>query len=169
PLSWKPYYQLVQVNHALCNAHPERELKALEEIDQESWAKSMKKVLLLACNYKHRYPQGIPENIIARINQLYEQILNRGLDFHSSQPPLNRKGHRGRVKRRVGHNLLLRLQNFRGDVLRFLTEPDVPFTNNQAERDLRMMKCKQKISGGFRSARFCGFLRQYSFFSFDCI
>jgi len=151
---WKPYYQLVQVNHALCNAHHLRELKALEEIDQESWAKSMKKVLLLACNYKHRYPQGIPENIIARINQLYEQILNRGLDFHSSQPPLNRKGHRGRVKRRVGHNLLLRLQNFRGDVLRFLTEPDVPFTNNQAERDLRMMKCKQKISGGFRSLDF---------------
>jgi transposase len=53
-----------------------------------------------------------------------------------------------------GHNLLLRFQNFRGDVLRFLTEPDVPFTNNLAERDLRMMKCKQKISGGFRSFDF---------------
>lgn len=74
---WKPYYQLEDVNHALCNAHHLRELKALEEIDQESEAQSMKKVLLLACNYKHRYPQGIPENIIARINQLYEQILNR--------------------------------------------------------------------------------------------
>jgi transposase len=58
------------------------------------------------------------------------------------------------VKRRVGHNLLLRFQNFRGDVLRFLTEPNVPFTNNQAERDLRMMKCLQKISGGFRSFDF---------------
>jgi transposase len=55
---------------------------------------------------------------------------------------------------RVGHNLLLRFQNFKGDVFRFLTEPDVPFTNNQAERDLRMMKCKQKISGGFRSFDF---------------
>ena len=53
------------------------------------------------------------------------------------------------MKRRVGHNLLLRLHNFQDDVLRFLSEPDVPFTNNQAERDLRMMKCKQKVSGGF--------------------
>jgi len=151
---WKPYYQLIEVNHSLCNAHHLRELKALEEIDQESWAKSMKKLLLLACNYKHRHPQGIPKNIIARLEHLYEQILKRGLDFHSCQPPLNRAGHLGRLKRRVGHNLLLRLQNFRGDVLRFLTEPDVPFTNNQAERDLRMMKCKQKISGGFRSFDF---------------
>ncbi|MFN6568964.1 transposase [Dendronalium sp. ChiSLP03b] len=71
---------------------------------------------------------------------MYEQILKRGLDFHSFQPPLIRKGNRGRVKRRVGHNLLLRFQNYKRDVLQFLTEPDVPFTNNQAERDLRMMK-----------------------------
>ncbi|MEA5624845.1 IS66 family transposase [Nostoc sp. UHCC 0251] len=151
---WNPYYQLLDVNHALCNAHHLRELKALEEIEQESWAKSMKKLLLLACNYQHRYQSGIPKNILPRLNQLYEQILQRGLSFHHSQPPLTRQGNRGRVKRRVGHNLLLRLHNFRGDVLRFLTEPDVPFTNNQAERDLRMMKCKQKISGGFRSFDF---------------
>ena len=57
---WNPYYQLLDVNHALCNAYHLREFKALEEIEQESWAKSMKKVLLLACNYKHRYPKGIP-------------------------------------------------------------------------------------------------------------
>ncbi|MCG6138235.1 MAG: IS66 family transposase [Nostoc sp. LLA-1] len=163
---WKPYYQLLGVNHALCNAHHLRELKALEEIEQESWAKSMKKLLLLACNYKHRYPQGIPENIIARINQLYERIIKRGLDFHFCQIPLNLKGNRGRVKRRIGHNLLLRLQNYVDDVLLFLTELDVPFTNNQAERDLRMMKCKQKISGGFRSFDFAvSFVNIRSFLS----
>lgn len=72
------------------------------------------------------------------------------MDFHITQPPLARKGNRGRVKRRVGHNFLLRLQNFSEDVLRFLNQVDLPFTNNQAERDLRMMKCKQKISGCFR-------------------
>ncbi len=54
---WKPYYQLLNVNHALCNAHHLRELKAIDEIEQEPWAKSMNKLLLLACNYKHRYPQ----------------------------------------------------------------------------------------------------------------
>lgn len=148
---WKPYYQLEGVAHALCNAHHLRELKALEEIEQESWAKGMRKLLGLACNYKHRYPDGIPPNIVTRLQTVYEQILGRGLDFHSSQAPLISKSNRGRPKRRVGHNLLLRLQNFVGDVLRFLTEVHVPFTNNQAERDLRMMKCKQKISGGFRS------------------
>ena len=58
---------------------------------------------------------------------------------------------RGRAPRRTGHNLLLRLAIRKEDVLRFLHDPAVPFTNNQAERDGRMMKLRQKISGGFRS------------------
>ena len=148
---WKPYYQLENAIHGLCNAHHLRELKALEEIEQESWATRMRKLLSLACNYQHRYPKGIPKSIVIRITQLYQQIIARGLNFHDSLPPLTRKSNRGRVKRRVGHNLLLRLKDYATDVLRFLIEPQVPFTNNQAERDLRMMKCKQKISGSFRS------------------
>jgi len=59
---------------------------------------------------------------------------------------------RGRKPRRTGHNLLLRLQTRKEDTLRFLHDPAVPFTNNQAERDGRMMKVRQKISGGFRSS-----------------
>ena len=58
---------------------------------------------------------------------------------------------RGRAPRRTGHNLLLRLAKHKEDTLRFLRDPTVPFTNNQAERDGRMMKLRQKISGGFRS------------------
>jgi transposase len=61
--------------------------------------------------------------------------------FHESQPPLD-----GR-KKRVGHNLLVRLRDFKEATLGFLTVPEVPFTNNQAEQDIRMMKVKQKISG----------------------
>ena len=149
---WKPYYQLEDVLHQLCNAHHLRELKALSEIENEAWAKSMKQLLYLANKYSCRYPQTIPKPIETRLRKLYQSIIRRGLDFHSSQPPLARKGNRGRVKRRVGHNLLLRLQNFSEDVLRFLNQVEIPFTNNQAERDLRMMKCKQKISGCFRCA-----------------
>ena len=148
---WKCYFQLEGVSHGLCNAHHLRELKALEEIEQESWAFSMKKLLTLANKYRHRYPETIPKSIMIRLTQLYESILHRGLRFHESLPPLTRKNNRGRIKRRVGHNLLLRLKDYASDVLRFLIEPDVPFTNNQAERDLRMMKCKQKISGCFRA------------------
>ncbi len=78
------------------------------------------------------------------------------LAFHAAQaPPESRnptaKKRRGRIKRRIGHNLLVRMRDHRESVLRFITEPAVPFTNNQAEQDVRMMKVRQKVSGGFRS------------------
>jgi transposase len=89
--------------------------------------------------------------LIARIQRNYDAILAEGIAFHEAQPPLRRAQRHGRKPRRVGHNLILRLQHHRHDVLRFLGDPDVPFTNTQAERDARMMKLRQKISGGFRS------------------
>jgi transposase len=149
---WKAYYQLSWLEHGLCNAHHLRELKALSEIEQESWAKSLTQVLLLANRYKHRYDSIIPQSIIERLRRLYASIVERGLQYHQSLPPLIRSSKFGRIKRRVGHNLLLRLRDYASDVWRFLS-PEVPFTNNQAERDLRMIKCKQKISGGFRAMK----------------
>ena len=82
--------------------------------------------------------------------------IAEGLAFHTAQAPLARsvtggRKPRGRAPRRTGHNLLLRLAARKQDTLRFLHDPAVPFTNNQAERDGRMMKLRQKISGGFRS------------------
>ena len=74
------------------------------------------------------------------------------MTFHESQPPLS-PPKPGRRKRRIGHNLALRLRDRKCAVLRFLTDLEVPFTNNEAERDLRMMKLRQKISGGFRSGK----------------
>ena len=74
---------------------------------------------------------------------------------------------RGRPPRRVGHNLLLRLSTRKADVLRFLTDPSVPFTNNLAERDGRMMKLRQKISGGFRSEQGAAGLRRYPIAALD--
>lgn len=148
---WKPYYQLENVSHGLCNAHHLRELNALIEA-KEHWAKKMKRFLLLALRYRHGYKQEpIPPDKLDRLIKLYDGLVQEGLRYHEALVPLPKKGVRGRTARRAGHNLLLRLRDFCGDVLRFLTDPAVPFTNNQAERDIRMMKCKQKISGGFRT------------------
>ena len=155
---WKPYYSLKGVLHALCNAHHLRELKALVEIEKEDWARKMQGLLRRACHATNlARERGVPlkPSLIALIERCYDTILAEGLAFHEAQPALLRavgkgKG-RGRQPRRVGHNLLSRLSVRKPDVLRFLSNPDVPFTNNLAERDGRMMKLRQKISGGFRS------------------
>src|SRR5271165_3096688 len=155
---WKPYYTLKGVLHALCNAHHLRELKALVEIEKEDWARRMQRLLRRACHATNlTREQGVPlsPRLIALIERCYDAILAQGFAFHASQPALVRASgkakRRGRTPRRVGHNLLLRLSTRKPDVLRFLSDPAVPFTNNQAERDGRMMKLRQKISGGFRS------------------
>ena len=82
----------------------------------------------------------------------YWAAVRHGLAFHRDLPKLAAKANpRGRTKHRPGHNLLQRLKTFQTETLRFLTDFDVPFTNNLAEQDLRMMKVKMKISGAFRT------------------
>jgi transposase len=157
---WKPYYTMTGVLHALCNAHHLRELKALVEIEKEEWARKMQRLLRRAChavNLARERGVRLKPPLLELFHQSYDRILKEGFAFHEAQPPLVRappqgqRKRRGRQRRRTGHNLLLRLSTRKEDVLRFLTDPDVPFTNNQAEQDGRMMKVKQKISGGFRS------------------
>ncbi|MCP4936718.1 MAG: transposase [bacterium] len=87
------------------------------------------------------------------IFELYDNIMQTGLVFHRSLPPLEKSKRGGREKRRPGHNLLRRLRDFNMDVLRFAEDFAVPFTNNLAEQDIRMMKVRMKISGSFRSAK----------------
>lgn len=78
--------------------------------------------------------------------------MREGLAFHRALPNLERsRQSRGRLKRRPGFNLLIRFKILKDDVLRFLVDFDVPFTNNLAERDIRMTKVKMKISGAFRT------------------
>ena len=151
---WKPYYTLKGVLHALCNAHHLRELKALIEIEQEPWALRMQRLLRRACHATHlaRERDGpLKPSLAHRFQRRYDAIVAEGLAFHEAQPPLPVTGRRGRPRRRPGHNLLRRLSTRKDDVLRFLTDPRVPFTNNLAEQAARMMKLRQKISGGFRS------------------
>jgi len=155
---WKPYYLLKNALHALCNAHHLRELKALIDIEKEDWARQMWRLLRLACHATHlaRDRQvALGPRLVALIGRRYDAIVAMGIAYHEDLPPLTPRVEEprkpGRPKRRVGHNLLIRLRDFKPDVLRFLGDPTVPFTNNLAEQDARMMKLRQKISGGFRS------------------
>ncbi len=151
---WKSYYNLFGVEHALCNQHHLRELKAVIEHDKESWASEMRRLLLAALRCRHFHgDNAIPPERIKWLTKIYNRIIKQGLEFHTAQTPLPCKAKQGRQPRRTGHNLLLRLFHYKEDVLRFLHDPEVPFTNNDAERDLRMMKCKQKVSGGFRTTQ----------------
>jgi len=151
-----PYYTLPAVRHALCNAHHLRELKALIDIDKEQWAGQMRDLLLEANNaVRAASAEGaasLPTLALRTLIKRYNAIIRRGLAFHRNLPPLARGiGARGRAPHRPGHNLLIRFHKFKSDVLCFLYDFAVPFTNNEAERDLRMMKVKMKLSGGFRT------------------
>lgn len=154
---WRPYFTMSGVAHALCNAHHSRELKALIENEKEAWALAMFRFLRHAChaaNLARRQNRSLKPAFLRWLSERHDRIVAEGLAFHEAQAPLNPPAlkRRGRAKRRIGHNLLIRLRDHKEDALRFLTNPDVPFTNNQAERDARMMKLRQKISGCFRAA-----------------
>lgn len=153
---WRPYWTMGGVTHALCNAQHLRELKALREIEKEPWARALPRFLQQAChaaNLARAYQRSLRPHFLAWLSARYERILAQGFAFHESLPPLGAglPTRRGRVRRRTGHNLLLRLRDHQDATLRFLHDSAVPFTNNQAERDLRMRKVRLKISGGFRS------------------
>ncbi len=151
-----PYRRLDAVAHAFCNAHILRELQCLIEFDKEPWAELMRDALL-AANIAVHEARGAgakalePEVIAAFVDQ-YWAAVRLGLAFHRQLPGLKAKANAsGRTKQRPGRNLLERLKTFKTETLRFLTDFDVPFTNNLAEQDLRMMKVKMKISGSFRT------------------
>jgi len=151
---FKSYYTIKGVKHVLCNAHHLRELVAVGKLDGEKWAGRMGWILRQMLQITHRYAdadKNIPEETSRKILLLYDKTLATAIAYHESLPPLpGKNGKKSRAKRK-GHNLALRLQKFKEDVLRFWHDPDVPFTNNLAECDLRMMKVRQKISGGFRT------------------
>lgn len=150
---WKPYYHYTGCLHALCNAHHLRELERAYEQDGQQWAKATQDLLLeILTEVK---AQGDTNAFTAEkadcFTVRYRNLLKQA-DIECPLPGESRKpGQRGRVKRSKARNLLERLQLFEPDVLRFMTNPIVPFTNNQGENDIRMTKVQQKISGCFRS------------------
>ena len=147
---WKPYYRLAHCRHSLCNAHHLRELTRAYEQDGQQWAGRMK-ALLENINRAIVQANGqISQAEQQKYQGYYRRLLAQG-DNECPEPPKQENGKRGRVKRSKARNLLMRLREYEDDVLRFMFEEDVPFTNNLGERDIRMTKVHQKISGCFRS------------------
>jgi transposase len=147
---WKPYYKY-DCQHALCNAHHIRELTCAFEQYGQQWAKQMME-LLQEINLKTIEAGG---ELCAQQQEAYRlkyRTLIRTAEKECPPPKDKRKkGQRGKIKKSKPRNLLERLRDYESDVLRFMSSADVPFTNNQGERDLRMTKVQQKISGCFRS------------------
>lgn len=137
---WPAYFRLL-CNHAMCNQHIARELTFFEE--RYSWAAKMKTLLLQGCEKpsQHSFEEW---------QQAYSKILEEGYAEIDFKPEKGRQ-QRGRAAKPKELNLLERLDKHRSSVLTFLKESEVPFTNNQAEQDVRMAKVKQKVSGCFRS------------------
>jgi len=149
---WKPYYKF-DCTHALCNAHHIRELTRAWEQDSQNWAKRLKELLEKINRAVNNADGLLSDRESEKYRQEYRSILRKA--EKESPPPdeTKRQGKRGRLKRTKSRNLLERLQKYEEDVLRFMDNEIVPFTNNQGENDIRMTKVQQKISGCFRSKK----------------
>ena len=149
----KAYFQYGK-SHSLCNAHHLRELTFIQERFQCKWAKAME-VFLLSTKERvesHYLDTGkcLPEKELKWRYRQYKKIVSQGrIESPRAEKAVPPK--KGRKKESVPRNLLNRLREFGGATLAFMFDPRIPFDNNQAERDIRMTKVKQKISGCFRS------------------
>lgn len=145
-----------KVAHALCNAHHLRTLLFLWERYPQKWVQALiellSKIKAKVEAVKRKAKTTLSVRQTNAFSQAYDELVKKGL--RANPPPKkNRRqpGQRGRLKQSPARNLLLRLREHKQAVLAFMYDFKVPFDNNQAERDLRMMKVKQKVSGGFRS------------------
>lgn len=152
---WSAYRQYQECRHGLCNVHHLRDLTAVAENDNQSWASRFKWFLLSARQIVEQArlteATALPPQKVTQIERIYGHLIQSAL--HANQPPPGGwpKGKRGRAKKPKSRNLAERLDQHRHEVLAFVYDFKVPFDNNLAERDIRMLKVQQKISGCFRS------------------
>lgn len=152
---WSAYRQYQACAHGLCNVHHLRDLTAVAENDNQSWATRFKSFLLsakqLVDQTKLSGATTLPLQKVTQVERVYDQLLASAL--RANPPPSGGwpKGKRGRAKKTKPRNLAERLDKHRHEVLAFVYDFKMPFDNNLAERDIRMLKVQQKISGCFRS------------------
>lgn len=153
---WASYLSYEHCGHGLCSSHLLRELTFIVESNGYRWASNMKALLQQTCaKVAARKRKTLTVQEYASLQKRYRNILTRG---EKELPPIPKriKGQRGRIAKSDAHNLWERLSEHEQAVLLFARHPDVSFTNNRAERDLRMGKVKQKVSGCFRQVRLAG-------------
>lgn len=151
---WKPYYTYQHCQHGLCNAHHLRELQwVIDNHAQYTWAKTMQDLLLEINEAVKKTEENCLDPITADAYRMrFRQAIQRGeMEMPLPSPEPNQSKKKGREKKLKERNLLERLRDFENDVLRFMVDSTVPFTNNRAENDIRMTKVQQKISGCFKS------------------
>lgn len=151
---WASYLSYGHVGHGLCGSHLLRELTFIVEANGYPWARNMKRLLKETCvkvaNAEHKC---LSEREYANLQKRYRNSLTRG---EKQLPPIPPKpsGKRGKLAKSDAHNLWERMKTHETAVLMFAKDPHVAFTNNRAERDLRMAKVKQKVSGCFRAEQY---------------
>ena len=148
-------YLKYNCTHGLCNAHLLRELVFLHEQHHQAWAQAMIEHLLAikqaVANARTAQLQALPDTEKVSLLARYNRIVEEGYAENPRAQPPSAPKRRGRRKQSKALNLLDRFRDHSPSILAFLHDFAVPFDNNQAERDLRMMKVRQKISGTFRS------------------
>ena len=148
---WASYLSYDHCDHGLCGSHLLRELTFIVETNGYAWARNMKRLLQETCvKVSKSTDKKLAYKDLANLQKRYRNILTRG---EKELPPIPPKpsGKRGKLAKSDAHNLLARMQRHEVSVLFFAKDSHVSFTNNRAERDLRMSKVKQKVSGCFRT------------------
>ncbi|MGG0261905.1 transposase [Bacillus mycoides] len=142
---WKSYDAYTDCRHVLCNAHLLRDLQGIIDSTGQKWAQQMQKFLTQALTLKKQYKGSLPKAKQQNLFTVYQAILKEQPVFSTE---LKKKG-----KQTPAQNLWNRFVKYADRILAFLEHSDIPFDNNQAERDIRMTKVKQKVSGTFRSKK----------------
>jgi len=144
---WKPYFSYANCVHALCNAHLLRELQGVIDNTGQSWAVEMQEMLREIKKVVERYKESDKKELSVYYDKKFSEEYERIIKLGKAENPV-KDGEKKRTKSRC---LLDRFITYRAEIFRFANDFKVPFDNNQAERDIRNAKVKQKVSGGFRS------------------
>jgi transposase len=151
---WASYLSYEHFEHGLCGSHLLRELTFVVDTNGYRWAANMKRLLKQTCpRVAESQAKCLSDADYKNLQKRYRNILTRGEKELPPIPP-RQNGKRGRLAKSDAHNLWERFKRYERAVLLFARLPHVPFTNNRAERDLRMSKVKQKVSGCFRTRQY---------------